>query len=60
MNIKKLAEERNIDAHKLSRDLDISYTYADLLLKSKRQPSVKVMKKAREVYNVPLGGIGVS
>ena len=57
MNIKKLAEERNIDAHKLSRDLDISYTYADLLLKSKRQPSVKVMKKAREVYNVPLGNL---
>ena len=60
MNIKKIAEEKNIDAHKLSRDLDISYTYADLLLKSKRTPSIKVMKKFREVYNIPLGGIGVS
>tara|TARA_R100001224_G_C3960987_1_gene129112 strand:- start:441 stop:614 length:174 start_codon:yes stop_codon:yes gene_type:complete len=57
MNIKKISEERNINAHQLSRDLDISYTYADLLLKSKRTPSVKVMKKFRAVYNIPLGNL---
>ena len=57
MNLKKIAQERNLDAHKLSRDLDISYTYADLLLRSKRNPSVKLMKKARQVYNLPLGDI---
>ena len=45
MNLKKIAQERNLDAHKLSRDLDISYTHADLLLRSKRNPSVKLMKK---------------
>ena len=55
MNLKKIAQEKNLDAHKLSRDLDISYTYADLLLRSKRNPSVKLMKKARQVYNLPLG-----
>ena len=57
MNLRKIAQERNLDAHKLSRDLDISYTYADLLLRSKRSPSVKLMKKARQVYNLPLGDI---
>ena len=57
MNLKKIAQERNLDAHKLSRDLDISYTHADLLLRSKRSPSVKLMKKARQVYNLPLGDI---
>jgi len=57
MNLKKIAQEKNLDAHKLSRDLDISYTYADLLLRSKRNPSVKLMKKAREVYKLPLGDI---
>lgn len=55
MNLKKIALEKKLDAHKLSSDLDISYTYADLLLKSKRTPSVKVMKKFREVYKLPLG-----
>ena len=57
MNLKKIAQEKNLDAHKLSRDLDISYTYADLLLRSKRNPSVKLMKKARKIYNLPLGDI---
>ena len=57
MNLKKIAEEKNLDAHKLSRDLDISYTYADLILSSKRKPSVKLMVKARKVYNLPLGDI---
>ena len=57
MNIKKLAKEKNLDAHKLSRDIDVSYTYADLLIKSERKPSIKVMKKIREVYNMPLGSI---
>jgi transcriptional regulator with XRE-family HTH domain len=55
MNLKKIALEKRLDAHKLSNDLNISYTYADLLLKSKRTPSVKVMKKFREVYKIPLG-----
>jgi transcriptional regulator with XRE-family HTH domain len=55
MNLKKIALEKKLDAHKLSSDLDISYTYADLLLKSKRTPSIKVMKKFREVYKIPLG-----
>ncbi len=55
MNIKKIIEERNIDTHQLARDIDISYTYADLLIKSKRIPSITVMKKIREVYKLPLG-----
>ena len=55
MNVQKLAKEKNLDAHKLSRDIDVSYTYADLLIKSERKPSIKVMKKIREVYNLPLG-----
>jgi|TARA_S200002703_G_C3678306_1_gene208332 transcriptional regulator with XRE-family HTH domain len=55
MNLKKIALEKNLDAHKLSKDLEISYTYADLLLKSKRTPSISVMKKFREVYKLPLG-----
>ncbi len=55
MNLKKIALEKNLDAHKLSKDLEISYTYADLLLKSKRTPSISVMKKFREFYKIPLG-----
>ena len=57
MNVKKLAKEKNLDAHKLSTDINVSYTYADLLIKSKRKPSIKVMKKIREVYKLPLGDI---
>tara|TARA_R100000655_G_scaffold53198_2_gene91093 strand:+ start:2541 stop:2714 length:174 start_codon:yes stop_codon:yes gene_type:complete len=55
MNVKKIVKEKNINTHQLARDLDISYTYADLLINSKRIPSIKVMKKIREVYNIPLG-----
>jgi|TARA_R100001594_G_scaffold81241_1_gene115772 transcriptional regulator with XRE-family HTH domain len=55
MNVKKIVEEKNIDTHQLARDLDISYTYADLLINSKRIPSITVMKKIREVYKLPLG-----
>jgi transcriptional regulator with XRE-family HTH domain len=55
MNVKKIVEEKNIDTHQLARDLDISYTYADLLINSKRIPSIRVMKKIREVYKLPLG-----
>jgi len=55
MNVKKLAKEKNLDADKLSRDIDVSYTYADLLIKSERKPSRKVMKKIRKVYKLPLG-----
>lgn len=55
MNVKKIVEEKNIDTHQLARDIDISYTYADLLINSKRKPSIKIMKKIREVYKLPLG-----
>ena len=55
MNVKKIVKKKNINTHQLARDLDISYTYADLLINSKRIPSIKVMKKIREVYNIPLG-----
>ena len=55
MNVKKIVEEKNIDTHQLARDLDISHTYADLLINSKRIPSIRVMKKIREVYKLPLG-----
>lgn len=54
MNVKKIVEEKNIDTHQLARDIDISYTYADLLVNSKRKPSIKIMKKIREVYKLPL------
>lgn len=55
MNIKKIAKERNIDARKLSIDLDISYTYAHFILTTNRRPSLKIVKKMRSVYNIPLG-----
>jgi transcriptional regulator with XRE-family HTH domain len=56
MKIKKILEEKNIDTHQLARDLNISYTYADLLVNAKNSKySVKVMKKIREVYKLPLG-----
>jgi|TARA_E500000305_G_C3958764_1_gene205961 transcriptional regulator with XRE-family HTH domain len=55
MNVKKIVEEKNIDTHQLARDIDISYTYADLLVNSKRKPSIKIMKKIREIYKLPLG-----
>ena len=55
MNVKKIVEQKNIDTHQLARDIDISYTYADLLINAKKQPSKKLMKKIREIYNIPLG-----
>ena len=55
MNVKKIVKEKNINTHQLARDLNISYTYADILINSKRIPSIKIMKKIREVYNIPLG-----
>ena len=55
MNVKKIVEQKNIDTHQLARDIDISYTYADLLVNSKRKPSIKIMKKIREIYKLPLG-----
>jgi DNA-binding Xre family transcriptional regulator len=56
MNIKKILEERNIDTHQLARDIEISYTYANLLVNAKNSKCSKsVMKKIREVYKLSLG-----
>ena len=47
--IKKIAKERNIDARKLSIDLDISYTYAHYILTTNRRPSLKIIKNLFKV-----------
>lgn len=56
MNLKKIMEDKKIDVHQMASDLDVSSTHIINLVANRYNPSLKLLKKIREVYNIPLGG----
>ena len=59
MNVKKLLEDKNIDPKDFARAVDVSDAHVYNLVQGKYAPSLKLMKKIREVYKLPLGDIWV-
>ena len=57
MNVKKIIQEKNIDPKDFARSVDVSITHVYNMMEGKTNPSLKLMKKIREVYNMPLGSI---
>jgi transcriptional regulator with XRE-family HTH domain len=57
MIVKKIAQDKNLDSKQLAMDLEISQTHAINLIKGVYAPSLKLMRKIRQVYNIPLGGL---
>ena len=57
MNVKKIIQEKNIDPKDFARSVDVSVTHVYNMMEGKTNPSLKLMKKIREVYNMPLGSI---
>jgi len=55
MNVKKIIQEKNIDPKDFARSVDVSITHVYNMMEGKTNPSLKLMKKIREVYNMPLG-----
>ena len=56
MNYKKIMKDKKIDVHQLASDLDVSSTHIINLIAERYGPSLKLLKKIREVYKIPLGG----
>ena len=57
MNVKKIIQEKNIDPKDFARSVDVSITHVYNMMEGKTNPSLKLMKKIREVYNMPLGSL---
>ena len=57
MIVKKIAQDKNLDSKQLAMDLEISQTHAINLIKGVDAPSRKLMRKRRQVYNRPGGGL---
>ena len=57
MNVKKIIQDKKIDPNDFARELDVSVTHVYNMMEGKTNPSLKLMKKIREVYNMPLGSI---
>ena len=57
MNVKKIIQEKNIDPKDFARSVDVSITHVYNMMEGKTNPSLKLMKKIREVYNMPLGSV---
>ena len=55
MNVKKIIQEKNIDPKDFARSVDVSITHVYNMMEGKASPSIRLMKKIREVYNMPLG-----
>ncbi len=56
MNLKKIMKDKKIDVYQMASDLDVSSTHIINLVAKRYSPSLKLLKKIREVYNIPLGG----
>ena len=56
MMLKKIMKDKNIDVHQMASDLDVSSTHIINLIAERYGPSLKLLKKIREVYKIPLGG----
>ena len=55
MNVKKIIQDKKIDPKDFARDLDVSVTHVYNLIDGKYNPSMKLMKKIRQTYDIPLG-----
>ena len=55
MNVKKIIQDKKIDPKDFARELDVSVTHVYNMMVGKSNPSIKLMKRIREVYNMPLG-----
>ncbi len=55
MNVKKIIQDKKIDPKDFARSVDVSITHVYNMMEGKANPSLKLMKKIREVYNMPLG-----
>ena len=57
MNVKKIIQDKKIDPKDFARELDVSVTHVYNLIDGKYNPSMKLMKKIRQTYDIPLGGV---
>ena len=57
MNVKKIIQEKNIDPKDFARSVDVSITHVYNMMEGKTNPSLKLMKRIRQVYNMPLGSV---
>ena len=55
MLLKKIMKDKNIDVHQMASDLDVSSTHIINLIAKRYGPSLKLLKKIRKIYDVPLG-----
>ena len=57
MNVKKIIQDKKIDPKDFAREVDISITHVYNMMERKSNPSLKLMKRIRQVYNMPLGSV---
>ena len=57
MNVKKIIQDKKIEPKDFARELDVSVTHVYNLIDGKYNPSMKLMKKIRQVYKMPLGSV---
>ena len=55
MNVKKIIQDKKIDPKDFARELDVSVTHVYNMMDGKTFPSLKLMKKIRQTYDMPLG-----
>ena len=52
MILEQIAKKKNITKTQMARDLDISESMVTLLFQGKRNPSMRLVKKIKETYNL--------
>ena len=57
MNVKKIIQDKKIDPKDFAREVDVSITNVYNMMEGKSNPSLKLMKRIRQVYNMPLGSV---
>ena len=57
MNVKKIIQDKKIDPKDFARSVDVSVTHVYNMIDGKTFPSLKLMKRIRQVYNMPLGSV---
>ena len=57
MNVKKIIQDKKIDPKDFAREVDVSVTHVYNMMEGMSNPSLKLMKRIRQVYNMPLGSV---
>ncbi len=52
MILEQIAKKKNITKTQMARDLDISESMVTLLFQGKRNPSMRLVKKIKDTYNL--------